>query len=124
MEFLNEWEGNTLSKENAKKFLQILAPFAPFITEEIWSQVFGEKDSIHVSVWPAVDTNKILAEEIQIPVQVNGKVRAVIQLASSELSEDEVVKQALNTEQVNKYVVGKKYKAIYVRGKIVNIVIQ
>ncbi|KKP59162.1 MAG: Leucine-tRNA ligase [Candidatus Roizmanbacteria bacterium GW2011_GWA2_34_18] len=63
MEFLNDFESASakasadkekfpLSKENAKKFLQILAPFAPFMAEEIWHEVFGEKQSIHLSTWP------------------------------------------------------------------------
>jgi len=123
MEFINEWENKQLSKENAKKFLQVLAPFAPFTAEEIWHDVFGEKDSIHLSVWPRVDSKGIIEEELQIPVQVNGKVRTVIQLDAPELGEDDIVKKALANEQVKKYVQGKKYKAIYVKGKILNLVV-
>ena len=132
MGFINEWcsfaeasEGQgKLSRENAKKFLQVLAPFAPFTAEEIWHEVFGEKDSIHLSIWPKVDSKEIIEDVIQIPVQVNGKVRAVIQLTSSDSSEDNIVQQALNDERVKKYVEGKKYKTIYVKGKILNLVIQ
>jgi leucyl-tRNA synthetase len=65
-----------------------------------------------------------LAEEIQIPVQVNGKVRAVIQLASSDLSESDIVKQAISNGQIKRYTEGKKYRTIYVKGKILNIVVE
>lgn len=123
MEFINDWEGEQLSKENAKKFLQVLAPFAPFAAEEIWHELFGEKESIHLSVWPKVDEKAVIAAAVQIPVQVNGKVRTVIQLVSPDSSEQEVVKIALADEKVKKYTDGKKYKTIYVKGKILNLVV-
>ncbi|MGB9883155.1 MAG: leucine--tRNA ligase, partial [Microgenomates group bacterium] len=82
MEFVNAWEekmtksqtqNQVLSTENAKKFLQILAPFAPFMTEEIWREVFEEKTSIHLSSWPKAQ--EVEDEEVVIPVQVDGKLR-------------------------------------------------
>jgi len=130
MEFINEWERSsnikhqTLSKEDAKKFLQILAPFAPFTTEEIWHEVFGEKESIHLSQWPKVETEVVVDEEITIPVQVNGKLRATIKVKHETCNvEREIEKVALENERVRKYLEGKKYKAIYVKGKILNLVI-
>ncbi len=123
MEFINEWENKTLSKDDAKKFLQILAPFAPFMTEEIWYEIFGEKNSIHLSVWPKVDESEIKGTEVSIPVQVNGKVRAVLVLRDGETDEQPVVERAVSNEQVKKYVAGKKYKIIYVKGKILNLVV-
>lgn len=152
MEFLNEWEeidvearyhvsrfnrntppqingslksakqvSSPLNIENAKRFLQILAPFAPFITEEIWHEVFGEKQSIHLSTWPKVE-GKIVEEEIVIPVQVNGKLRATVTVPAANLSETAVVDRSLEEERVKKYLQGKKYKVIYVEGKILNFV--
>lgn len=124
MEFLNNWEKNPegLSKENAKKFLQILAPFAPFITEEIWREVFGEKTSIHLSSWPKAEA--VEDEEIVIPVQVNGKVRGVIKVESQKSKvKSYIEEEALKLEKVKKYLEGKKYKMIYVEGKIVNFII-
>ncbi len=124
MEFLNEWENNYLSDDNAKKFLQILAPFAPFTTEEIWHEIFGEKESIHLSAWPKAKETTVVEEEITIPVQVNGKVRAVIKIQNSKFKiQSDVEKQAIQDEKVKKYVEGKKYKAIYVPGKILNFVL-
>jgi len=127
MEFLNEWEkqGNSLSKENAKKFIQILAPFAPFTTEELWNNVLGESTSVHISAWPSVDKEKIVKTIINIPVQVNGKVRTVLSIKYQEVSiKEEIIETALKDEKVKKYIEGKKYKAIYVEGKILNLVIQ
>jgi len=128
MEFLNDWEAaynikhETLNIKNAKKFLQILAPFAPFITEEIWHSVFGEKQSIHLSSWPKVE-EKIVEEEIIIPVQVNGKLRDTLRVSSHELSKEIVEKKALKSEKVKKYLQGKKFKVVYVSGKIINFII-
>ena len=125
MEFLNEWERNPqeLSKENAKKFLQILSPFAPFLTEEIWHSVFGEKNSIHLSTWPKVE-GEIIEEEVTIPVQVNGKLRDTIKIQNSKVkSQKEVEKLALNSEKIKKYLTGKPKKIIYVPGKIINLII-
>ncbi|MFH0979886.1 MAG: leucine--tRNA ligase [Candidatus Roizmanbacteria bacterium] len=125
MEFLNEWERNLqgLSKENSKKLLQILAPFAPFITEEIWHSVFGEKESIHLSSWPKVE-GKIIEEEVIIPVQVMGKLRATIKVQSSKIKDQKVVERlALNNEKVKKYLTAKPKKIIYIPGKIINLII-
>lgn len=122
MEFINEWENKTLSKENAKKFLQILAPFAPFTAEEVWSTVFGEKTSIHLSVWPTV-IGKIIEEELIIPIQINGKLRSTLRVSRHEISKDMVEKKALQDEKIKKYIDGKPKKTIYIPGKIINFII-
>jgi leucyl-tRNA synthetase len=127
MEFINAFEksvesNKSLSADNAKKFLQILAPFAPFLTEEIWREIFGEKTSIHLSSWPKAE--EIKDEEIIIPVQVNGKLRATIKVKRETCNvKREIEKIALENEKVKKYLAGKKYKMIYVEGKIVNFII-
>lgn len=124
MEFLNNFERNPqgLSKENAKKFLQILAPFAPFMTEEIWHEVFKEKESIHLSIWPKVK-GEIVDEEIIIPIQVNGKLRSTLRVSRHEISKETVVEKALKEEKVKKYLTGKPKKIIYIPGKIINLII-
>jgi leucyl-tRNA synthetase len=104
MEFANAWEKSiqtkkSLSVENAKKFLQILAPFAPFITEEIWYEIFEEKESIHLSSWPKAEV--VEDEEVIIPIQVNGKLRATIKVKRSVLDDKyELEKKTLNEEKV------------------------
>ena len=127
MEFLNDWEKNlkdfTLSKYHAKQFLQILAPFAPFITEEIWKNIFSEKTSIHVSFWPKSNGKKQYEENINIPVQVNGKVRVVLTVPADEISEESIVRRALEESKIRKYIEGKSYKAIYIKGRILNFVV-
>ncbi|MEK7633887.1 MAG: leucine--tRNA ligase [Patescibacteria group bacterium] len=128
MEFLNEWETSyntkhvTLNISDAKKFLQILAPFAPFMTEEIWHNVFGEKTSIHLSSWPIV-SGEIFEEEITLPIQVNGKLRSTIKLSNVNLTETAVVNRLLKEEKIKKYLTGKPKKIIYVPGKIINFII-
>ena len=121
-ETMEQWD-NVLSVEHAKMFLQILAPFAPFITEEIWKNVFSEKTSIHLSAWPKVK-EEIIEEEIIIPVQVNGKLRSTLRVSRHEISKDMVVNKALEDKQVKKYLEGKNYKIIYVPGKIMNFIVK
>lgn len=125
MEFLNDWERNIhgLSKSNAKKFLQIISPFAPFLTEEIWHNIFGEKQSIHLSSWPKVE-NELAEEEVIIPIQVNGKLRSTLKIkVALSKNQKEVEKLVLSDEKIKKYVLGKPKKTIYVPGKIINFIV-
>jgi leucyl-tRNA synthetase len=127
MEFVNEWEKNHsgISISDAKKFLQILAPFAPFITEEIWSSIFQEKTSIHLSTWPNYDDKLILDESVKLPIQVNGKVRSFIEVKQTSVDDqNSIVKQVLNDAKIKKYLDGQNYKVIYIKGKIINFVIK
>ncbi len=103
-------------------FLQILAPFAPHIAEELWSQL-GHKKSIHIVPWPQADESKIKEQPVTIIIQVNGKVRGEFQSAPG-LTEDSAKTQALATESVKKWLEGKEpKKVIYVPGRLVNIVV-
>ena len=108
--------------ENWKKFLRILAPFAPHITEELW-YLLGEKESIHLSSWPEYDINLIKAEIMTVPITVNGKLRSKISI-SAEIGEKEMLKLAKLDKKALKYLEGKKIKKeIYIKGKIVNFVV-
>jgi len=125
MEFLNDWERNQsgLSTENAKKFLQILAPFTPFLTEELWHVIFKEKQSIHLSSWPKVE-GEIVEEEIIIPVQINGKLRDTIKVQSLKFKDQSYVEElALKSKKLKKYFTGKPKKIIYIQGKIINFIV-
>jgi len=126
MEFINYWERKkvNLSLNEAKMFLKILSPFAPFITEEIWRNVLGEKKSIHLSSWPKIDNQFLVYEKVTIPVQVNGKLRTILTLSPSQLLKETVITKALESPKVKKYLRGKKYKSIYVKNKILNFVLQ
>ncbi len=123
MVFLNDMEKSPeISKDHFKKFLQLVAPFAPHIAEELWCEL-GEKKSIHISAWPKYDARKVVDEEITIAVSVNGKVRSEITISRT-LDEEEVKKCALADAKILPWIEGKEIRrVIYVTGRLVNIVI-
>jgi len=125
MEFLNEWEKNDslLSQSNAKSYLKLLAPIAPYITEELWHTVFGEAGSIHLSQWPKVDQNEAITTNVNMPIQINGKVRDILVL-SPKADKEKVLNMALKSQKIAKWVEGKKYEVIFVQGKILNLIIK
>ncbi len=109
-------------KENLEKLIQLLAPFAPHISEEMW-QDLGHETSIHVSPWPAWDGQLVKEEMITLAVQVNGKLRAEL-LLPADVNEEEVVEAAKKDDKVAGYLKGKEVKkAIYVSGRLVNLVL-
>ncbi len=102
--------------------LKLLAPFAPHITEELWSQ-FGREGSIHVSDWPVHNDKYLVSETMTIVVQVNGKVRANIEIPA-EADEAEVIEAAKSAENVAAHLNEKPVrKTIYVPGKLINFVV-
>ncbi len=120
---LNEMESDSeVGKKQCELFLQILAPFAPHVTEELW-RLFGNKKSIHVSDWPLFDPNRISESRLNIPVQINGKVRATI-IADATAGEEKIKELALEDPDVAKWLVGKKViKVIYVKGRLLSLVL-
>jgi len=129
MEFLNDWEKSvntkqgTLSVEDFKQFIKILAPFAPYMTEEIWHRILNQSNSVHHAVWPVVDKEFIKTSDVEIPVQINGKVRTTI-VVPNEYGREEVIQRALNDEKIQKYIIDNKYKkVIFVPKKILNIIV-
>ena len=101
----------------------LLAPFAPHMTEELWHRI-GNTDSIFNATWPTFDEEKIKTETIPIVIQINGKVRDNIE-TEVDATEEFVLKQALAREKVQKYVDGKTIiKKIYVKNKLVNLVVK
>ena len=104
-----------------ESLLQILAPFAPHIAEELWHDL-GHTDTIHIDHWPKWDDSFIQSDKMTIIVQVNGKLRAKLELPVG--TDEAIVKDAaLNDENVRRFVDGEPKKVIYVVGKLVNIVI-
>lgn len=115
-------KAHAVSKEDFKIFLQILAPFAPHITEELWTML-GEKKTINLSEWPKWDESLIQDEEFKIVVQVNGKVRGELMVMKDE-AEEEIKKKSLENENILKYTEGKEVKrVVYVKNKLINIVV-
>jgi leucyl-tRNA synthetase len=112
----------SVGEEDYKKFLQILAPFAPHMTEELWSEL-GEKKSIHISNWPIWDANTIIDEEVKVIIQINGKLKAEMTMPQN-ADEETVKKQAVLTGQIPKLLEGKEVKkVIYVKNRLINIVV-
>ncbi len=105
------------------KFLIILAPFAPHICEELWFKL-GNKGGIATQAWPEYNAEMIKDIKIELIVQINGKVRAKIE-AEADILEEAAKDLALENENVKKWVEGKEVvKVIFVKGKLVNIVVK
>src|SRR5207249_9101684 len=112
MEFLNEcnaaqesFSGNgnaaapaAFRAEIQRKFVLLLAPFAPYLAHELW-EILGEKESLLRARWPKYVPELAKEEEIEIPVQINGKLRSRI-IAPADASEDTIVEKALADEKI------------------------
>ena len=122
MVFVNEaYKVGDLPVEYMKGFVKMIAPIMPHMAEELWSQ-FGESDTITYQSWPTYDPKALVEDEVEMIVQVNGKVRAKIKMAK-DTDRDEAQQLALANEHVKKFTDGKDIKkVIVVPNKIVNIV--
>ena len=110
--------------EYAKNFIKLLNPIVPHITEEIWSEVFNNTDSIAYEPWPKYDETKTIDEEIELPVQVNGKLKGVV-VINKDADEKTVKDEVYKLESIQKVLEEKSLvKEIYVKGKIYNIVVK
>ena len=124
MTLLNEFNNlDKISKEQFKIFLILLNPVCPHITEEIWQRM-GYEGYVHEANWPKYDESKTILDIIELPIQVNGKLRATVEIAR-DASEDEVFEKAIADDVVTKYLEGKNVvKKIYVKGRIFNIIVK
>ena len=119
MTFLNEAEKSFVTKKQYETLLQLLAPFAPHVAEELWA-LLGHKKSIHLEKWPKHDVKKLKTSEIMIVVQVNGKVRAQLTVPADD--KEDVIKDKAQ-QAVTKWIQGTNVaRVIYVPGRLVNIV--
>jgi leucyl-tRNA synthetase len=111
-----------VTRVELRTFVQLLAPFAPFIAEELWERL-GEKGSVHASSWPEVDEQALRASTMQIVIEVNGRVRGHIEVGS-DLEEGEVEAMALASESVRRTVGDRAVtRVIYVPGRLVSLVV-
>ncbi|HBN86329.1 MAG TPA: leucine--tRNA ligase, partial [Clostridiales bacterium] len=132
MELLNamyKYESNPegihydLYKDTAEKMLQLVSPFAPHFAEEMW-EILGHTDSIFNSRWPEFDKNALVKDQVEIAIQINGKVRGRMMIDSS-LNKTEMEKTALVDAEVMALIGDKQIvKVIAVPGKLLNIVIK
>jgi leucyl-tRNA synthetase len=107
--------------EAAKAFIKLLSPFAPHLTEELWSR-YGATKTLAYESWPEYDENMVQEEQVTLSVQVNGKLRGTIEVGVDSARED-VLTKARSLETVQRHLEGKDVKKeIFVPGKIVNFV--
>ncbi len=116
------YKEKTINKAEFKTFLQLLNPFAPHMTEELWQTVLGGTKMLAYMKWPTYDEEKTIADEITLPIQFNGKLKATITISLdvAEESVKEKVHKAVQDKLENKTIV----KEIYVKNKIYNIVVK
>ena len=112
-----------LFKEGIQTVIILLSPFAPHITEELWERI-GNSTSVYLTDWPQYDEKAIIKDEIEIVVQINGKVREKI-MVSSNISREDMEKLALNSEKIQHLTKEKEVKkVIAVPKKLINIVVK
>lgn len=124
MIFINAvYKENELPKEYSIGFVKLISPICPHLGEELWSML-GHDDTIAYEEWPKYDEEKTIENTKKIAVQINGKVRATIEVTDKETT-DEIKEKALQEENVKKYLEGKEIiKEIVIPNKIVNFVIK
>ncbi len=113
-------KAKTFPREYAEGFVKLLNPICPCITEELWEMLGHENATISYESWPTYDDSKMVVDTIEIPIQVNGKLRGKITVDKN-LGEDEIKKLALN--EVKAYVENGYKKIIYIPNRIFNIVV-
>ncbi|MCA9746327.1 MAG: leucine--tRNA ligase, partial [Lactococcus sp.] len=111
-------KSKTLPLEYAKGFVQLLAPFAPHLAEELWVEL-GNEAGISYVAWPSFDESKLVEDEIEIVVQINGKLKAKVMI-EKDLPKDQLEKVALEAVEVE----GNIVKVIAIPNKLVNIVVK
>ncbi|OIO37722.1 MAG: leucine--tRNA ligase [Candidatus Omnitrophica bacterium CG1_02_49_10] len=116
-------DGSPVLRDAVEKAVLLLSPFAPHIAEEAWG-IFGHKESIFASRWPAYDESLIKTDTVSIAVQINGKVRSRVEVGA-DLSDEEVREMVLADDKVKKWIEDKSVKKFFVvKNKLANIVIQ
>lgn len=122
MVFVNEaYKVDALPYEYIEGFVQLLAPIAPHMGEELWA-ILGNEEGISYAAWPTYDESALVEDEIEVVFQINGKVRGKANV-SRDLPKDELEKIAMNNETIKENIAGKTVrKVIVVPNKLVNIV--
>jgi len=128
MEYVNELRSFS-SKQSAvsSKYLEtlalLIAPFAPHLAEEVWQSVLGKFESIHTAKWPEFDKDKVKSDTIEIPVQVDGKLRSTVMVdLTKSQDKDFVMSLAREDQKLSKWIKNNIQKEIFVPGKLVNFV--
>lgn len=124
MIFVNAvYKAGSCPKDYAEGLIKMLSPICPHISEEIW-QILGHDDTIAFESWPTYDESKCVDDEIEIAVQVNGKVKEKLMI-SAEATQEEALAAAKAAERVAEAINGMQIvKELYVKGRLVNIVVK
>ena len=123
MVFLNEWPSKTLAREAAEKFTLCLAPFAPHLGEELW-EFLGHDNTLAYEPWPTYDPAALVDSEVEIPVQVTGKLRGRIRVPVA-ATPDEMRAMAEQSPEVARFLEGKTVvKVVAVPKRMVNFVVK
>ena len=122
MTMVNEfYKLKKINKAEFSTFLVLLNPMAPHITEELFS-IIGNEKTISETTWPTFDESKTIDDEIELPIQINGKLKTTVNIV---LDSDEITIKNLVHEKIGSFLEGKQIvKEIYVKNKIYNIVIK
>ncbi|HZE93331.1 MAG TPA: leucine--tRNA ligase [Gemmatimonadales bacterium] len=122
MEYLNELKHGEVNRELIEPLVIMLAPYAPHIAEEMW-EILGHEGTVFQASWPAYDERLASAGDVEIAVQVNGKLRSRLTVPRG-MAEKDVLARVLADEAVKKFVDGQKVKkVIYVQDRLVNLVV-
>ena len=124
MEYVNDLTSSReeISKNHLEKLALALAPYAPYLSEELW-EALGHTDSIHIQPWPEFDKELVVEVNAKFAIQVNGKLRDIIE-AKSDASQQEIEVLAKESKKVQPHLEGKEIKkVIFVKGKILSFVV-
>ena len=111
-----------LTRDEYKKLILILSPFAPHIANELYVSL-GYGDSLEKESWPEVNEEALVQNTVTLPIQINGKVRGTVEV-SKDATEEEIIDEAKKKEEINKYLTGNIVKVIYIKNKIMNLIVK
>ena len=125
MTLLNDiYAAGSVTREALSVYIRLLSPFAPHLAEEMWQQIGQPRPLAEMGVWPSFDPAKTVDDTIEIPVQVNGKLKSRIEIPVG-AEQEAVLEQARADERVSAALAGKTVvKQIYVKDKLVNFVVR
>ena len=124
MEFVNAgYKAKAIDRAVAEQYILLIAPFAPHLAEEIWARL-GHQDTLAYETWPTHDEALLVEDTITVPVQVNGKIRAKLEVPA-DIDKDTALDLAKNDDKVKAHIEGKTIvKEIFVPGRMVNLVVK
>ena len=114
-----------IGRDEVNKLVQVLSPFAPYITEELW-QALGNDKSVFNSQWPVVEEKYLVTDQVNLPVAINGKTRGQVIVAKEDVGdENKIVALVKKDANLDKWLAGKKIdRTVYVKGKMLNFVVK